>query len=372
MKLTKSLFLAFAGLGLFACSNEEVTDNNGSNGQTASVVIKLDGIDSSRGLGDPTGGNDGEGTAIALSDGKILFTNGTTILKVEDLDLDEAKANGQLVHEVPAAVSQVQIVGNVKNKAGLSDVIGVSKPLDGVKNFVFKSGSEQNMAYLPLFGEDTALEVAEGVTDPEGHTMVYAAEVNLATPFSRIEIGNFKCTDLGNMYSQVDIQVVGLLNFYNSVSLTGAASDLVNIAATASDEGRVVEPGTTVEGKIVFGEADDNYGWAWDKTPQISMTQANTVYNPNSTQRFVYDFVPQGDVLATLYVKATPKVSAALAINNTLKGKLGSLAAGHIYRVDYTFTEDDIKPWNPDATKCVNVTVTVDKWTIKTITPNFD
>lgn len=28
MKLTKSLFLAFAGLGLFACSNEEVTENN--------------------------------------------------------------------------------------------------------------------------------------------------------------------------------------------------------------------------------------------------------------------------------------------------------------------------------------------------------
>lgn len=47
MKLTKSLFLAFAGLGLFACSNEDVTtgvDNSGNN----SIVIKLDGLTASR------------------------------------------------------------------------------------------------------------------------------------------------------------------------------------------------------------------------------------------------------------------------------------------------------------------------------------
>ena len=31
MKISKSLFLAFAGLGLFACSNEDVTTENGNN-----------------------------------------------------------------------------------------------------------------------------------------------------------------------------------------------------------------------------------------------------------------------------------------------------------------------------------------------------
>lgn len=40
MKLTKSLFLAFAGLGLFACSNEEVTDNGGIQGE-ANVVVRI-------------------------------------------------------------------------------------------------------------------------------------------------------------------------------------------------------------------------------------------------------------------------------------------------------------------------------------------
>ena len=32
MKLSKSLFLAFAGLGLFACSNEDVVENGGIEG----------------------------------------------------------------------------------------------------------------------------------------------------------------------------------------------------------------------------------------------------------------------------------------------------------------------------------------------------
>lgn len=40
MKLTKSLFLAFAGLGLFACSNEDVTDNGGIQGE-ANVVVRI-------------------------------------------------------------------------------------------------------------------------------------------------------------------------------------------------------------------------------------------------------------------------------------------------------------------------------------------
>lgn len=41
MKLSKGLFLAFAGLGLFACSNEDVTENGGIQG-VADVTVKID------------------------------------------------------------------------------------------------------------------------------------------------------------------------------------------------------------------------------------------------------------------------------------------------------------------------------------------
>ena len=38
MKISKSLFLAFAGLGLFACSNEDVTENGGIQGGATGMV----------------------------------------------------------------------------------------------------------------------------------------------------------------------------------------------------------------------------------------------------------------------------------------------------------------------------------------------
>ena len=42
MKFSKGLFLAFAGLGLFACSNEDVTENGAQIEGPADVVVKLD------------------------------------------------------------------------------------------------------------------------------------------------------------------------------------------------------------------------------------------------------------------------------------------------------------------------------------------
>lgn len=58
MKLTKSLFLAFAGLGLFACSNEDVTTENGIPSGKGAVTVQLvnPGV-STRTVQDPTTGN---------------------------------------------------------------------------------------------------------------------------------------------------------------------------------------------------------------------------------------------------------------------------------------------------------------------------
>lgn len=55
MKLTKSLFLAFAGLGLFACSNEEVVENQYPEGVGA-VSIKIVSPEMSRTANATTGG----------------------------------------------------------------------------------------------------------------------------------------------------------------------------------------------------------------------------------------------------------------------------------------------------------------------------
>lgn len=85
MKISKSLFLAFAGLGLFACSNEDVTtgvDNSGDN----SIVIKLDGLSAEgRSIGAPE-----TNTTTTISDVAILLSDGTNILKKQVLSYDKS------------------------------------------------------------------------------------------------------------------------------------------------------------------------------------------------------------------------------------------------------------------------------------------
>ena len=61
MKLSRSLFLAFAGLGLFACSNEDVTDNQFPEGLGA-VTVKLVNPSLSRAITAPTDGTAGSTT----------------------------------------------------------------------------------------------------------------------------------------------------------------------------------------------------------------------------------------------------------------------------------------------------------------------
>lgn len=69
MKISKSLFLAFAGLGLFACSNEDVTEN-GVQGE-ASISVKISDPALSRAVVDYTSGT---GTEVTLNTIKLVLT----------------------------------------------------------------------------------------------------------------------------------------------------------------------------------------------------------------------------------------------------------------------------------------------------------
>ena len=56
---------------------------------------------------------------------------------------------------------------------------------------------------------------------------MYNAVVELTPRVARIEIGNITCTDLGSEFSKLDLKVIGLLNFYESVQLDGTNPTLL-------------------------------------------------------------------------------------------------------------------------------------------------
>lgn len=216
MKLTKSLFLAFAGLGLFACSNEDVTDNGGAqfkgNGAVAVKIVSPDLL--TRNAGGATDGVAGssvaiEGNLVITLTGKTLDEEGNptvpyeqsitidasklksaseesaTILKFWNIAVPEkltASINGGVADyrsvdlsspSMQVAAANVPAYGETTSFTKKSDTEGQS-PILGEDNDTKKDGTEQGA------GEGDATKVYE----------MYEASVTMAIPVARLEVSN--------------------------------------------------------------------------------------------------------------------------------------------------------------------------------------
>lgn len=390
MKLSKGLFLAFAGLGLFACSNEDVStevDNSANN----SIVIKLDGLTTSRAIGDATAGNNDQTVTTTLNDVAIVLSDGSTIYGVNTLTNSDSEwtqltttASGYIIHQVSSHVREVHVIGNyaenqvLKSWVESTQTTPSSSTVSAMKALVVKANTQQDFTNVTLFGEDVALT---SVAEPhDGHTSTtLEANVELKHLVSRIEIGNIQCTNLGTTYSELTLKYIGLLNYYNQIHLDGTIPE---VSMTLDN---VLEPTVTNnnpgEGKYSWSnEATDAlYSWAWNKIADNTKLTNTTAWNPGTDQKFVYQFIPNQiagkNFNVKLYLDATEKTGGATSAFHTVTANFGAQidgTAGKIYKVNFAFAEDNIGSWNPSEDICVKVKVTVQNWTIKVVTPTFE
>lgn len=405
MKISKSLFLAFAGLGLFACSNEDVTtgvDNSGDN----SIVIKLDGLSAEgRSIGAPE-----TNTTTTISDVAILLSDGTKILGHTTIDANsqstewgQLKGSGYIMHEVNSHVREVHVIGNYTKHTELKNIVeGIADgttDLSNVTTQVIKAASQQTFGEVTLYGVDNALTTVTGgdegdADNHEGttHTMLQA-DVTVNHLVSRIEIGNIQCTDLNDgadaMYDKITLKYIGLLNYYNQTTIGGTVSTPMTLA-------NVLEPNTSTIGAnycwsdpaINTGDKYNDYKWAWDPIDNSAdaavLDSKDEVYNPSANKKFVYQFIPSQvnesglkNFNVKLYLdaqeKGTNNINAFHTVTANFTGDTDfTYEPGKIYKVDLAFGEENIGPWNPDEVICVRVKVTVADWTIKALTPTFE
>lgn len=372
MKTAKMFLVTLAALSMAACSNNDEIPGMNNEG-TKSVALRLDGLTTStRAVGDPQSAG-----KIALSNLTVYFTDGTHILKKETLN-DESPAWGELTgaghifHQLPSAVSQIQIVGNSSGKTITEGTVAA------LKGSVLKAAGEQEFTNVTLFGEDEELTK----TEADGHgDNVYTATVNLKPLVARFEIGNIACTDMGTgPVSGFDLKVIGLMDFNSGVTLAGAAS------GTEYTLANVLEPGSEpAEDKVIFGEADAEAGWAWDKIEGATNITDATPWNPGENKKFVYQFIPNkitGEKMAQVklvldnveWTDGTNNPFNSIVTAKFQKGgeDLTAFEAGKIYTVDYQFKGENVGPWNPDDVKCVQINVTVASWEIVALTPVFE
>lgn len=377
MKTAKMFLVTLAALSMAACSNNDEMPGMNNDG-TKSVSLRLDGLaTSSRAIGDAQSAG-----KIALSNLTVYFTDGTNILAKKSLstanaaEWAELTGEGHVFHQLPSAVSQIQIVGNSTGKTITEGTVAA------LKASVLKAAGEQEFTNVTLFGEDTSLESQAPQVSDDHTDDVLKAEVPLSPLVARFEIGNIACTDLGTgPVKQFDLSVIGLMDFNSGVTLAGTAS------GTEYTLDNVLEPGSqVVQGKVIFGEADENAGWAWDKISGATIT-TTTPWNPgvSGDKKFVYQFIPNklanGKMAQVKLVLDNVKWTDGTnnPFNSVVTAKfqkdgedLTAFQAGKIYTVDYQFRGENVGPWNPDDVKCVQINVTVANWEVVALTPVFE
>lgn len=362
MKLTKSLFLAFAGLGLFACSNEEVaTDAAVDSGKSKTMVISLNGIsEGSR----ATSGAEAAGQ-VALNKVAIFYTTATGsvghVTTLSNADGENwnnlTNGTGYVEHSLPASIAQVYVVGNYDALLGNLNEIGTAAILE---DKVINASAQQDFDNVLLYGKDI-----DGLDEVDGgdgtHTEnVVKAELTISPLVSRLEISNIQCEDLGTQYSSIDLKKIGLTNFYTTTTVGGTIDGLQSTAVDADTQ------------ETIWG----SNSWAADAITGATLASNGTTWSPEAGV-FSYNIVPNSTTQTTelqvrLLVEAK-RGNTVDPISNTLIANVGKqLVAGKIYKMIYKFKEENVGPWDPANTQCVIVNVTVSDWEVVTLNPSFE
>lgn len=180
MKLTKSLFLAFAGLGLFACSNEDVADNGGIQGD-ANVVVRIS-TNSSR-------------VASDLSENAALAVQGTATVYLEtalgrlEKPITLNGTNQTVKFEGVRSPGHIWVSVNGYNTEGSSDLPKIS--------LVTANSTTNEGLKAPMFadGGNVSLNSSQWAYDDDSKT--YTGTLAPQHQIARLEFAGIKHTQSG-------------------------------------------------------------------------------------------------------------------------------------------------------------------------------
>lgn len=367
MKIKSLLLMSLvASMGFVSCNNEEPTPVEPQDQTPKSVTIKLPNMVQTRATGDAIANN----SKVELTNFKVFFLDGSgkevTVPTYNDevqkvyFQSTDAEWGGDVkeltYHFLPASTEKVVVVGNI----GDAEYTSLATRVDDVPN-----DAPAHPSY-PLYGESA---LAKGsAADDEGHANVYKATVNLTPRVSRFEIYGFEY--LGTKYTSVSLKKIALNHYY-------VKSNFVSMAPVE-------------EGKV-WATITESNAWDWVGTDAVAPWADELSLTLNAGEGKLVDgttLTPEEDGEGTTGIITYGLAHVADAANNpelilTLEGTSGATAtplylkgtftnatpfnAGKIYRVRYSFTDEDFE--QPE--RCVELSVTVAEWQVVPVTPEF-
>lgn len=357
-----------ASMALVSCdkSENEMGDPNQGT-QSKSVTIKLANVQApqsaTRGQQAPVSGS------AKLNNFTIFFVDGAGNFyegyAASDVTRKTALARTYTstdaiptFHYLNSAVTKVIVVGNPAwttepaNEEALYDVTAAI-------------ADQQNVDNLILVGDAQLAKKNTPEEEVPSHTEVYTANVSILPLVARLEIGAFEyalTSEEGatRNYASLTLNQLAVNNYYGSSDYENNVTDAVITSISSSSVWPYLE-GLTA-------------GWYTDGITSIVLNADNEYKYNNETQVFAYNVfptqVPQV-ILGLSGTKADGSTSALYLATNGLHGA-DAFQAGYVYRMNATspfiFTDDDLS--NPD--KCVEMTVSVEPWTVVAVTPDFN
>lgn len=349
MKLTKSLFLAFAGLGLFACSNEEVADNGGNNllGNGAVEVKIVAPNDFSR---TQAGSPDGEVKVGGEITVKLTYDNG----KIKTVNIDPEVTTTAKFWDItnPQTVEAYVNDGNLVDES--TEISKTSSP-----------NMQALPTAIPAYGstKDIKFNGKTDVNDGKTYEM-YAATVNMAIPVARLEVSGIKHVQhpyTDESYNEESCK-------YATLTIDGIYLDKLYVTQDAVESNTVTDYHFPQAGEIPTPIL-------WEEIPSSSFLAEGAKWPAGENEVYAFNFFPgnQIPVLKIYFKNATavdeqnPVSQPRYAVIKSYNGDPNfEFKAGTIYRLkDVQLADKNILGDEEGNTLFgVDVTVTEASWSV--------
>lgn len=425
---TKLMFAALAAAAVFTACNKENPVQEPVQPINKSVVLNLANVmPSTKAAGSTTIAN---GTQITLNNYQVFFADAAGTLHAPMTDTAEPGAETYFsftdegtpdvtkqFHFLPQSVKEVIVIGNYGSKittaATKTDLMNLVKTLD--------IADQQIPTDLMLYGIDESLTAMPAKTNHDGQVEpevdedgkptgnydgedvhpepLFKAEINLHPAVARVEVTGFEYAQLpaaegatapARLFSQMTIENLSVINWYEAATVTMAETGLT---VTASGEDTyfggfynddTMYPDYLKPIKEVVTEANDKDTWYFDYIKQTM--PANYVLGakdveaagvacyayhvfPGATPRFIAELTGVNVLGAVEAEGDQPAVEGTPVTTKLYLQTINEFqpVAGNIYRMFFKFDDNDLRA----AEKCIQVEITVDKWNVVPVTPEF-
>lgn len=357
MRFSKSLFLAFAGLGLFACSNEEVVPEGGSMEGNGVVEVKIVTPNSmSRTLVDATPGNNGDKVQVK-GRMSIKLTAGTgTATQTVELD---GKGTGTTTVKFWGVQNPTKIEAWVND----GDKVG-----DGTSIINASAPAMQAMPEaIPAYGSSETFTLTGRMETNEGKSYeMYTTSVAVKIPVARLEVSGIKhvthpTSDEENCkYNTLTIDGI----YLDKILATKGATSVTDYKYPEVVGGEGV---TAIPAPILWDAISDpnNFLQSGSVWPAVAVPAQAYAFNfyPSETMPILKIYFANATAVDDNNPVSQPRYAVIKSYNGDSAFKF---EAGKIYRItDVTLSDKNIIGDEEGNNQYgVDVTVTEAQWTI--------